>query len=376
MRLPDDFDRPVYCLAGLPFDAVDMAGALERVRRAAATGEPCFLSTPNLNFLIGCQGDGAFRDSVIHSDLSVADGMPLVWMARLLGIPIHERVAGSGLFEALWRGGQGHDAVDQTGAERLPVYFFGGPDGVAERACRTLNAHPSGLRCAGFECPGFGGVEDMSDAATIDRINASGARFLVVALGARKGQAWIERNRGRIEAPVISHLGAVVNFVAGTVSRAPVWMQRIGLEWLWRIKEEPQLWRRYGLDGLAFMRLWFARVLPYALWLRLRGQPAMATGDGVLGEEGGGHWRVAVAGVVPDAVPAQARQALREAAAARREVVVDMSAAKWVGPGFMGLLLMLKKHQDERGLPLRVTGADGAMRRLFRWNGVGYLLRE
>ena len=73
-----DFDRQVFCLAGLPFDAVDMAGAVARVRDAATQRKRCFLSTPNLNFLIGCQSDAAFRDSVIHSDLNVADGMPLV----------------------------------------------------------------------------------------------------------------------------------------------------------------------------------------------------------------------------------------------------------------------------------------------------------
>lgn len=84
----------------------------------------------------------------------------------------------------------------------------------------------------------------MSNAETIERINASGADFLVVSLGARKGQAWIMQNRQHLSVLLISHLDAMVNFVAGTVSRAQQWMQRFGLEWLWRIKEEPVLWRR------------------------------------------------------------------------------------------------------------------------------------
>ena len=114
--MSDVFERDVYCLLGLPFDTVDMAGAVQRVRDAAARRTSCFISTPNLNFIIGCRADSQFRDSVINSDLSIADGMPLVWIARLLGIPIRERVAGSGLF----------DQLRERTSTQLSVYFFGG----------------------------------------------------------------------------------------------------------------------------------------------------------------------------------------------------------------------------------------------------------
>ncbi len=111
-----DFNRNVYCLLGLPFDAVTLSEAVDRVRRAAFSRQRCFLSTPNLSFLIGCLADRGFRDSIINSDLSVADGMPLVWMARLLGISIRERVAGSEVFEAL----------RSDSARPLSVYFLAG----------------------------------------------------------------------------------------------------------------------------------------------------------------------------------------------------------------------------------------------------------
>ena len=131
------------------------------------------------------------------------------------------------------------------------MYSFGGPDGVAEAAWRQLRFESKGLTCVGYESPGFGSIDEMSTEGIIQRINTSKADVLVVSLGARKGQAWIERNRRRLDVPVISHLGAVLHFVAGTVKRAPAWMQRIGLEWLWRIRQEPRLWRRYLLDGLG-----------------------------------------------------------------------------------------------------------------------------
>ena len=101
---------------GLPFDAVDMDKAESVVRNAISTRSRCFLSTPNLNFSIACRVDEAFRQSVLISDLVVADGMPIVWMARLLKIPIHHRVAGSSLFEALSRGPH---------SSPIKVFFFG-----------------------------------------------------------------------------------------------------------------------------------------------------------------------------------------------------------------------------------------------------------
>jgi N-acetylglucosaminyldiphosphoundecaprenol N-acetyl-beta-D-mannosaminyltransferase len=363
----DDFDRQVVCIAGLPFDVVDMAGAVARVRNAVACREPCFLSTPNLNFLIACLGDSAFRDSVIHSDLSIADGMPLVWMSRLLDMPLTERVAGSGLFEVLRH--------ERSGTGPVKVYFFGGPDGVAEQACRALNAEFSGIRCVGFRCPGFGSVEDMSGDETIVGINASGSDFLVVALGARKGQAWIERNRSRITAPVISHLGAVVNFVAGTVNRAPGWMQHSGLEWLWRIREEPALWKRYWLDGMALTGLLTVRIIPYAIWRRLH-RPRIDAGEFSvnLTSQPDNVLRLVVVGNAPDSLPPDVRETLRAAAAVKRPLVLDFGRATCLSPAFSGLLLMLKKQQDSCALPLRCEAVMPGLRRHFFWNGIDYLL--
>ncbi len=114
----------------------------------------------------------------------------------------------------------------------------------------------------------------MSDEATIERINRSGADFLVVALGAAKGHRWIEANRHRLKVPVISHLGAAVNFVAGRLRRAPLSLQRIGLEWIWRIKEEPILFRRYARDGWFLAKLLAGFVFPEAVSRRLRGNAA------------------------------------------------------------------------------------------------------
>lgn len=356
---------PVICLFGLPFDVVTMDETVHRVRQAARTRQRLFLSTPNLNFLIGCVHNAAFRQSVIDSDMSVADGMPLVWMARLLGVPLPERVTGSGLFERL--------RTDPLlpGETPIKVYFFGGPPGVAQTAGQNLNARDGGLICVGHETPGFGSVEDMSTPDVLARINASEADFLIVALGAVKGQAWIQHNRTRLRVPVISHLGAVVNFAAGTVNRAPAWMQKTGLEWLWRIKEEPTLWRRYWSDGRALLSLVFGQLLPHALWLRRHSsqRPAGAT----LTSESG-FSRLGIQGLIPDPVPAALLSTLRQAAALDQPLLLDLTQATGFGPAFAGELLRLEKALRLGGQGLRIAPLSSPMQRLFDWNGLHSLI--
>ena len=364
---PADFSRRVHCLLGLPFDAVDTDGALRRLRQAAAERTRCFLSTPNLNFLIASQDDAAFRDSVIGSDLSVADGMPLVWLARLLGIPLPERVAGSTLFEAL----------HADTARPLNVYFFGGPEGVAAEACRHLNEEGKGLRCAGFHYPGMGSVEAMSADDVIAEINASGVDFLVVALGARKGQAWIVRNLPRLTVPLVSHLGAVVNFVAGSVSRAPRWMQQGGLEWLWRIKEEPGLWRRYLGDGLTLLRLLATRVLPHAWYLRRKRWLLNALPEGAFSREIVGETLcLQLCGVWTERNLDALRRMFSMGATAGYDFRIDLGDVHYVDSAFVGLLMLLRGHQSGCARQLAIMDARGDVARVFGWCGAGFLLEE
>jgi len=361
-----DFDRPVYCLLGLPLDAIDSADTLARIRSAAAERRRCFMTTPNLNFLIASRSDAAFRDSVIASDLSVADGMPLVWLARLLGIPLPERVAGSSLFEKL----------RADAAHPLSVYFFGGPQGVAAEAGRRLNQEGRGLRCVGCHYPGLGSIEEMSADAAIAQINASGADFLVVALGARKGQAWIVRNLPRLTVPVVSHLGAVVNFVGGSLRRAPRWMQAIGLEWLWRIKEEPSLWRRYGSDGLALLPLFFTCILPMAWHRRKPRRRRDAAACHIERTNDGQTVVVRLSGVflVGNLVPL--RRTLAEIADTPADLRFDLAATDDADSAFVALMLLLHGYRARCRLPFALFGARDSVARMFRWCGADFLLRH
>jgi N-acetylglucosaminyldiphosphoundecaprenol N-acetyl-beta-D-mannosaminyltransferase len=253
--------RNIWCILGLPFDALDMNSVIEKLHTAAINKTSCFISTPNLNFLVASHKTSEFKNSVINSDLNVVDGKPLIWVARLLNIPMPERVAGSNLIEEL--------IENKNNNPPLKVFFFGGESNVAEIACNKLNAVNSGLKCVGSFNPGFGSIDEMSSKEVINKINQSNSDFVIVSLGAKKGQAWIERNRKDLDAPIISHLGAVINFIAGTIKRSPKLMQKLGLEWLWRIKEDPLLWKRYFFDGFSFIGLLLTRVLPLLVLINL-----------------------------------------------------------------------------------------------------------
>ncbi len=349
---PPDFTRLVVPILGLPFDAMTLAQATEAIRAAAASGKRCFLSTPNLNFTIAARSDRDFRDSVLHSDLSLVDGMPLVWIARLLGLPITERVSGADVFDAL----QTHPGA------ALSVYLFGAPSGAASRASERINARGGGLRCVGFDEGGFGSIESLSSDAHIDRINASGARFVVVSLGARKGQAWIERNAARLRAPVLAHLGAVVNFVAGSVARAPRWMQVGGLEWAWRIKEEPGLWRRYASDARSAGWLLATRVVPDAIGAarrRRRFEPAV-----VDVESAPDSTTLVLRGSWGGTQVADLRSALTRAAQGHGRLVIDLRAVTAAGAPLIGLLLLADGwFRGDRAMTL--VGASGSVTRDF-----------
>jgi N-acetylglucosaminyldiphosphoundecaprenol N-acetyl-beta-D-mannosaminyltransferase len=362
-RAVPDFNREVHCLLGLPLDAVDLPGAETRIRMAAERNARYFLSTPNVNFLVNSRTDEAFRRSVVNSDLSVADGMPLVWLAKLLGVPIRSRVAGSSLFEAL------RSRADKP----LSVYFFGGPDGVAEAAARRLDLGGNGLICVGYASPGFGSVEEMSAEAYIAHINAAKPDLLVVSLGARKGQAWIERNRARLEVPVVSHLGAVLHFAAGSVKRAPRWMQAAGLEWLWRIKEQPVLWWRYLGDGFALLRLFATRALPYA-WYQRRQLAAAQLGPARIEvREEAQSTVLRLRGPWSGANLARLRRAFRHAVRAGKHVRLEMGAVTHVDSAFVGLTMLLEAHQRNLGRQFRIASLAKAARRVFDYCCAEYL---
>jgi N-acetylglucosaminyldiphosphoundecaprenol N-acetyl-beta-D-mannosaminyltransferase len=366
-RTSDDFSRKVYCVLGIPIDAIDMTAALRTVKAAARGSEPFLLSTANLNFLVTSRSDSEFRESLLDSDLCTADGMPIVWIARLLGLPIENRVSGSDLFEEL--------RTAERGARPLTVFWFGGAAGVAAVAAEKINGKSAGLRCVGSIDPGFGTVEEMSRDALLNPVNASGADFLVVSLGAKKGQLWLQQNRDRLRSPVRAHLGTVVNFQAGTLRRAPRYLQSWGLEWLWRIKEEPYLWRRYWSDGCVLLALVMKRILPLAIATYLRPASRAACEDlAISTEQSSDTFIIRLSGAATERHVDKAISCFRSAVASRNEITIDLSDTSTIDARFLGLLLILRKQLKRQHGRLTFIGASRRVAKLFRYNELSFLL--
>lgn len=266
-------------LLDLPFDVIRLKEAAALVRCAAVTRTPLMLATPNVNFAALAARDPGFRGAVLACDRFFADGMPIVWLSRFTGRPLPERVSGSSLFLELAR---------QAGERPLRVFFFGGEDGVAEAAAGNVSRLGPGMVAAGWLSPGFGDLEQVSSKEIIEAINASSADLLLVAIGARRGHLWMARNRSRLSIPVIAYLGATINFVAGTVRRAPLLVQRVGLEWLWRVGAEPSLAPRYASDGINLLSR-----LARGLWQHLVGSRPGHRDELLFRELGTGSWMVA-----------------------------------------------------------------------------------
>jgi N-acetylglucosaminyldiphosphoundecaprenol N-acetyl-beta-D-mannosaminyltransferase len=363
--IPDDLSREVYCILGVPIDAIGILAVLRRIEAAARRKTRLLISTPNLNFFVTSQSDKNFRESLILSDLCTADGMPIVWIARLMGIPINSRTAGADIFDAL--------KADISPAHSLKIFLFGGPEGAAEMAARTLNSQPGGVRCVGWSNPGFCSAEEMSRDDIIDHINSSGADFLVASLSSQKGQSWLQRNHQRLRIPVRAHLGATLNFQAGTVRRAPSAMRKFGLEWLWRIKEEPYLWRRYWSDARVMFRLLFTRLLPFAFWtrwlrLRYKGRKDFT----ITQAHGLDTVTLSLSGPADAQHVDSAISAFQAATAITRQITLDFTDVCAIDARFLGLLLMLKKKLKADGVAPRFIGMSPRLEKIFSLGGLDF----
>ena len=224
-------------------DVVDMNEAIRRTV-AFARQSPCrFVVTPNSDHIVQLETREDLRRVYDTAHLVVADGMPLVWGSRLLGQPLPERVTGSNLMPLL---------CAEAARLGLRVYLLGGPPGVAELAKAKLEERFPGLQICGWDCPPFGFEQKpLLEAQILDKIRRAEPDIVFVALGAPKQELWMHRAAPQLNSGILLGIGAALEFCAGTVRRAPAWMQRIGAEWIFRLGQEPRrLARRYLRDTM------------------------------------------------------------------------------------------------------------------------------
>jgi N-acetylglucosaminyldiphosphoundecaprenol N-acetyl-beta-D-mannosaminyltransferase len=212
--------------------------------------------------VIESQSDAVLRAIHNSAGLVTPDGMPLVWMARRLGYERTSRVYGPDLMRTL-------SALSPVRGYRH--FYYGGGNGVAERLRQALMRAAPGLEVVGTITPPFRALTAEEDAAIVDEINAARPDIVWVGLSTPKQERWMAAHVGRLDAPALIGVGAAFDFLAGDKKQAPVWMQRNGLEWLFRFASEPRrLWRRYLSIVPRFVVLAGAQLVRSRLWKQSR----------------------------------------------------------------------------------------------------------
>jgi N-acetylglucosaminyldiphosphoundecaprenol N-acetyl-beta-D-mannosaminyltransferase len=220
----------------------------ELIVRAALEGEPKYVVTPNAQHVVLLASDQYLRKIYADAAFVLPDGVSLLLAARLLGQQIHQRIAGVDMFEGL---------CQRAAREGLRVFLLGGRPGSAESAAAKLLAGNPGLVVSGTCCPPLGFENDPVQQRDIeDRIRAARPDLLFVAFGAPKQERWIYEHARNLGVPVAMGVGGSFEMVGGVVPRAPVWLQRMGAEWLYRFLREPRrMWRRYLIGNLQFANI-------------------------------------------------------------------------------------------------------------------------
>lgn len=237
---------PSELLLGTRVDATSYPDAASRICAWAQNGEARYVCAANVHVLMEAYDAPEYRAAVNGSDLVTADGVPLVWLLRLLGVRGAGRVYGPDL--AL--------AVCELAAGRgIPVGLYGGAPEALATLERALVARFPALRVVFRESPPFRDLTRAEDEAVVARVRRSGARILLVGLGCPKQERWMAANRGSVDAVMLG-VGAAFDFIPGRKPQAPAFLQRLGLEWLFRLAVEPRrLWRRYLRHNPRFAAL-------------------------------------------------------------------------------------------------------------------------
>ena len=246
-------DRPVvelpprYPVIGTPIAAVTFEDALRLLTSAPAEGRRVHVHFCTVHSLVAAADDPVLRDAFGAPDsLALPDGVPVVWVGKVAG-QVVERVCGPDVMPAL---------LDRSRASNARHYFYGGAPGVADRLAERMQAAYPGLDVVGTYSPPFGVRSAEEEAADVAQINAARPDYVWVGLGAPKQDLWAARHRPQLDAAAVLAVGAAFDFHSGGLSRAPAWMQRRGLEWLYRLAAEPRrLARRYLVTNTRFVVL-------------------------------------------------------------------------------------------------------------------------
>ena len=223
-------------------DNLTMDEALERIDQLIQEDKCAYVVTPNVDHLVKLEQSVELAEVYKHADLILTDGKPLIWISKLYKTPIKEKISGSDLFPRLCK---------MAANKGYRMYFLGAAEGVAAKAAENLTKKYPGLQVVGTYSPPQGFEEDPAEMEKIRKqIKSAAPHILVVGLGCPKQEFFIFHNKDELGVPISLGLGASLDYESGNIRRAPRWMSDHGLEWSYRITQEPKrLVKRYLVDG-------------------------------------------------------------------------------------------------------------------------------
>jgi N-acetylglucosaminyldiphosphoundecaprenol N-acetyl-beta-D-mannosaminyltransferase len=344
--------RKLLIILNVPVDDLNMDEALDRLESfieiGRNTGKTHQVATVNADFAVKALHDPELRYLLQEADMATADGMPLVWGARLLGVPLEDRVTGADLVPAL---------AERAAKKGYSFYLLGAAPGVADRAGKILQERYPGLKIAGVCSPPYGSILEM-DRSILDDIKAANPDVLLVAFGNPKQEKWIGMYGRELGVPVMIGIGGTLDFIAGETKRAPEWMQRTGMEWSYRLLQEPRrLWRRYVVDltafGSFFIRQW---------WAMRQGPPPSPLLPAVGSVIVGGTGVIAVNGKLTLDNHTDFLAKGQEVLAETPFLIVNLAQATFVDSSGMGALVGLAKQARDAGGKLWLAAVPNAVR--------------
>ena len=227
-------------------DNVTMKEAVLIIEKLIKKSDCAYVVTPNLDHIVIMETDQEFAEIYDNADLVVTDGKPLIWISKLLGTPIKEKISGSDLFPQI---------CEMCAQKNYSIFILGAAEGVADRAASNLVKRYAGFKIIGTYSPPIGFEKNDAELSKINEIIVRAKPdVLAVSLGSPKGEKFVYKHLKEYGVPLGISIGATIDFEAGNVRRAPKWMANHGLEWLFRITQDPKrLIKRYWNDAVKII---------------------------------------------------------------------------------------------------------------------------
>lgn len=232
----------------IEIDNLTIDEAIDSIDKFILQNKQAYVVTPNVDHIIKCEQGGELLEAYKEADLILTDGKPLIWISKWYNTPIKEKISGSDLFPRL---------CELAAQKGYCMYFLGAAEGIAAKAAENLKKRYHGLQVVGTYSPPYGFEKDEKEISDIvRRIKEVSPDILIVGLGCPKQELFIYHHRQELKVPISFGLGASLDFEAGSVKRAPKWMANHGLEWMYRIFQDPKrLAKRYLVDDMKIVRL-------------------------------------------------------------------------------------------------------------------------